>query len=235
MTRSGSLATAAWDLVLAASCASCSRAAGGRGLCADCWARLTPQPGRVHPRHPPDGFPPTVAAMPYEGTVRRLILAHKEQARLGLSRPLGLLLAVAVVASLPDPVEPVLLVPVPSLRRSTRLRGHDPVLRMARHAAACLGAPADVAPVLRHRRRVRDQSGLSADGRRANLVDALEARTLPSADRVVVVVDDVCSSGATLAAAAAALRNRTDDGLDVHAAVVASPPLRRAPAGPRSP
>lgn len=167
--------------------------------------------------------------MDYERTLRRLLVAHKERAALALARPLGLLLAAAVAAAVADPRGPVVLVPVPSQRRSTRLRGHDPVRRMARAAVWALGAQSRLDDVLRHRRRVDDQSHLSVDERRANLAEALRARreVAPSAAETVVVVDDVCSSGATLSAAAQALLSGGVPASRLRAAVVASPPLRR--------
>jgi len=157
-----------------------------------------------------------------------MLVAHKEHARLSLARPLGLLLAAAVVSGLDDPRSAVVMVPIPSLRGATRRRGHDPVSRMARHAATCLGDGARVDAVLRHRRRVDDQSGLSAMQRQSNLSGALQS-TRPLADDpgiLVVLVDDICSSGATLAAAATALRDRGVASTRLLGAVVASPPLR---------
>lgn len=216
------LAGAAVDLVLAQPCAGCGLFAEPAAvLCATCAADLAPSPHPVDPLDPPAGLPPAWAAARYEGTVARLILAHKERGQLSLARPLGRLMAAAVVHTLDDPGDPVVLVPVPSRPAVTRKRGHDPVARMARVAARTLDAT--VAGVLRQRRRVVDQSGLSRDERVANLAGALCA-TRPPGAAAVVVVDDVCSSGATLAAAAEALTAVTSQ--RVRAAVVASPPLR---------
>ncbi|MGP3975597.1 ComF family protein [Streptomyces sp. 8N114] len=106
---------------------------------------------------------------------------------------------------------PVTLVPVPSARRAVAGRGHDPVRRMAREAARTLrreGMAVRVLPVLRQRRRVVDQSGLTAAQRTANLAGALEM--VPGGERLlgagrVVLVDDVMTTGVSLAEAARAL------------------------------
>ncbi|MBO8195355.1 ComF family protein [Streptomyces oryzae] len=106
---------------------------------------------------------------------------------------------------------PVTLVPVPSTRRAVAGRGHDPVRRMAQEAARTLrreGMAARVLPVLRQRRRVVDQSGLTAAQRTANLAGALEM--VPGGERLldagrVVLVDDVMTTGVSLAEAARAL------------------------------
>ncbi|MEV6110125.1 ComF family protein [Streptomyces sp. NPDC051940] len=81
---------------------------------------------------------------------------------------------------------PVLLVPVPSAATSRAARGQDPTLRLARAAAASLrrdGVPARAVPLLRHRRPVADQAGLSAAERHANLSGALD--TVPAARRLL--------------------------------------------------
>lgn len=106
----------------------------------------------------------------------------------------------------------VTLVPVPSSRRAVAARGHDPVRRLALAAARELrrtGLPARVLAVLRHRRLVADQAGLSARQRRTNLSGALEM--VPGARRVLaggetVLVDDLITTGASLAEAARAVR-----------------------------
>ncbi|WP_432107059.1 ComF family protein [Streptomyces sp. AA1529] len=174
-------------------------------------------------------------ALTYTDEARAALLAHKERGALGLAAPLGAVLARAVerasraagtsVPAAPVPggpsvaagrpsarcPVPALLVPVPSMRRAVAGRGHDPVRRMAREAAAVLrgeGMAAQVLPVLCLRRRVADQAGLGAAERTANLAGALEM--VPGGVRLlgggrVVLVDDVMTTGATLAEASRAL------------------------------
>ncbi|MEV6206068.1 phosphoribosyltransferase family protein [Kitasatospora sp. NPDC051914] len=202
--------------MLPARCAGCGEGAGQ--LCPACRALLTcAAAGPAGPEPPPDGLPPVHAATPYGGPVRNLLIAHKERGALRLARPLGSALAAAVrsadAAGAPGaPGAPLLLVPVPSTRRSVRERGHDPALRLARAAARELrraGRPARVAPVLRHARRVADQAGLSAAERHRNLHGALTVRPRTVAllhGRPVVLVDDLVTTGASLAEAARALR-----------------------------
>lgn len=184
------------------------------------------------------------AAARYEGAVRSVLLAHKERGALALARPLGAALAGAAGAvSLHGggAREPLLLVPVPSSRRSVRARGHDPVLRTAAAAALALrraGTYARAVPALRHGRRVADQSGLTARERLDNMAGALEV--VPWAGRSLdagrtVLVDDVMTTGASLAEAARALRaafpgqigqvGRVCEPTRLCAAVVAVPPM----------
>ncbi|MER7520386.1 ComF family protein [Streptomyces sp. NPDC126499] len=211
-------------LMLPVSCGGCGRPR--TALCPPCAAELSGTgPGRVRPSPEPRGLPAVHAAVPYEGAVRALLVAHKERGALPLARPLGEALAAAVEAAA-GPVDatgdsPLLLVPVPSSRRSVRARGHDPTRRIALAAAGRLrrsGRVARVLPVLRQRRRVADQAGLGARGRLANLAGALEAgrdgvRLLDEAARAggrVVLVDDLMTTGASLAEAARALTAARD-------------------------
>ncbi|MER5740488.1 ComF family protein [Streptomyces sp. NPDC002262] len=210
------------ELVLPSACEGCG--APRAALCAECAGVLEGAGageggggGRVRPLPEPEGLPVVHAAVPYEGAVRALLIAHKERGALGLAAPLGAALAGAVEAAVGaadgggGPGRPLLLVPVPSSRRSVRARGHDPTRRVALAAAARLrraGRPARVLPVLRQRRAVADQAGLGARGRRANLAGALEV--VPGGVRLLaagraVLVDDLMTTGATLAEAARAL------------------------------
>ncbi|MFC9390994.1 ComF family protein [Streptomyces venezuelae] len=203
-------------LVLPVACGGCGRPR--TDLCPSCAAALTGAgegPRRVRPSPEPAGLPVVHAVAPYADAVRALLLAHKERGALALARPLGRALAVAVEAAAGGTegpaAAPLLLVPVPSSRRSVRARGHDPTRRIALAAAARLrgaGRPARVVPVLRQRRYVADQAGLGARGRLANLAGALEV--VPGGGRLlgpgkVVLVDDLMTTGASLAEAARAL------------------------------
>ncbi|MBN3930246.1 ComF family protein [Streptomyces verrucosisporus] len=226
------------DLVLPADCAGCGLPR--TGLCVRCRELLRgSRPRRVRPDPPPDGMPPVHACLPYADEVRAMLLAHKERGALRLAAPLGAVLAGAVRAAVQETAGgaapggtaresrgPLLLVPVPSARRSVAARGHDPVRRMALAAAGelrCAGWSARVLPVLRQRRTVADQAGLDARQRLANLAGALG--TAAGAGRLlaqgpVVVVDDLVTTGASLAEAARAL-DRTG-GTVAGAAVVAA-------------
>lgn len=179
---------------------------------------------------------PPWAAAPYSGPARSMVLAHKERRVLALAEPLGGLLATAVAAALAaGPPAPVVLVPVPSRAAGVRSRGHDATARITRAASQALrspGRPVVVAPLLRLRGGVLDQSGLDAAARAANLdtsmaCDAARLRRL--ARRVgrahVVVCDDVVTTGATLREAQRALEA---SGVVVAAAAcVAATTLRR--------
>ncbi|GAA2954601.1 MULTISPECIES: ComF family protein [Streptomycetaceae] len=198
-------------LVLPAACGGCGRPR--TELCEECAAALAGVPQRVRPAPEPAGLPVVHAAAPYENAVRAVLLAHKERGALGLAGALGGALAGAVRAGAGQGggAGPLLLVPVPSARRATAARGHDPARRIALAAAAELrrgGMEARVLPVLRQRRPVADQAGLGARERQVNLAGALAVaaggRRLLDQGRVVLV-DDLLTTGASLAEAARAV------------------------------
>ena len=108
---------------------------------------------------------------------------------------------------------PVLLVPAPGSAAARRRRGGDPLAELVALATRSLTGPGparaevEVARVLRHVRRVEDQSGLDATRRRANLDGAVGVRRMSRlAGRTCLLVDDVMTTGATLAECARALR-----------------------------
>jgi predicted amidophosphoribosyltransferase len=170
-----------------------------------------------------------------------MILGHKEHHLLGLARPLGELLALAVSAALDDLVPDrgtggLLLVPVPSRPRSVRQRGHDPTTSLVGGAAwylSRLGTAAECVPLLRTRPGLVDQAGLDAAARSLNLAGSFRTHT-PALRRLartagpvhVVVCDDVLTTGATAAEAQRALRAV---GLPPLAVVTVAATRRRVP------
>ncbi|MBK5216506.1 MAG: ComF family protein, partial [Propionibacteriales bacterium] len=104
---------------------------------------------------------------------------------------------------------PLLVVPVPSSPGAKRRRGYDAIDQLARSSAKLLrkdGVDCRARQVLRHRRPVADQSGLSAVDRWRNLHGALEARERRVlSGRSVLVVDDILTTGATASDAVRAL------------------------------
>jgi predicted amidophosphoribosyltransferase len=232
------------DLLLGTTCVGCERA--GLSLCARCERTLAGLPFLARPDPCPPGLPPVWAVTAYDGVARAAVIAHKDDGRLPLAKPLGRALAVSVLgllASANGPrdsgarlVEPVLLVPVPSARAAVRSRGHDPLVRISRGAVRALrraGVQARVARVLRATRSVADQSALGAAARATNLAGAFAAggRATDRRPRSTwVVVDDVITTGATAVEAARALRAVRLDVLGV--AVIAATRRRERPPAP---
>jgi predicted amidophosphoribosyltransferase len=165
-----------------------------------------------------------VAAGAHEGALREVVVAWKRRGHTRLLPLLGTLLASSVCAL--APAEHVVLVPVPTTRRSRRRRGGDRVAELAADASRRLrsvGLDAQVVAALAFERVPVDQVGLGAVERRANLAGALRRSRhhLPgSVD--VVVVDDVVTTGATLAEAVRVLAGAGTGVLG--AAVVAARP-----------
>jgi predicted amidophosphoribosyltransferase len=197
------------DLVLGGSCAGCERP--GVTLCQDCKADLAAlTPFTAVPTPEPAGFPRATACSPYEGTLRRLILEHKEHARYSLAKPLGRTLATAVGLAI-EPGRAAWICPIPSARATVRARGHEPLRRIAIVAARHLrenGYDVRLADALRLLRRPADQAGLSARERIANLDGVFGVRSRwaePLTDQPVLLVDDVLTTGSTLTQAARAL------------------------------
>jgi predicted amidophosphoribosyltransferase len=202
------------DLVLGSACVGC--AVPGRVLCRRCDASL-PRHGQVAwPSPTPAGLVAPYAAGGYDGLLKVLVNEHKEHAVLALTTTLGRVLSDVLhdlVAAQVAAVRPgrLVLVPVPSRPAVVRRRGHDPLLRVAREAAGRLrrhGQPAEVCRALAVTGPVRDQSGLGAAERAANLAGSMRCRRAPARGRtsqLVVVVDDVLTTGATAREAQRAL------------------------------
>lgn len=178
-------------LLFPVDCAGCS--APDRGVCPRCTALLNPA---VTPRRTPTGLV-VHTAVRYEGEVRRIILALKEEGRTGvawyLARPFG-----AAVRAALDEHPDALVVPVPSSATGYRRRGFDPVRLLLRKAGVGFARPLSAV------RQREVQKSLGRDDRVLNLRDAFAARR-PLTGRSVILVDDILTTGATFDEAARAI------------------------------
>ncbi|WP_072687928.1 ComF family protein [Rhodococcus marinonascens] len=216
------------DLILPVECGGC--AVPGTRWCARCAAELADDPVLLCPRMDPGV--PVWALGHYSGPRRRAVIAAKERGRRDLAGPLGSAVAGALVRlhhwGELDASEQssVVLVPAPTRARTARIRGGDPVTRIAVEAVG----PRRVCPALTMRRGVHDSVGLSADQRRANLDGGIrltgrgehfsrcllsESAELQSVS--VVLLDDVSTTRAT---ATESIRVLSESGIRVSAAVV---------------
>lgn len=235
------LRDAAVDLLLGSRCPGCDRP--GRGLCRDCEMEVRSGRIRFAGRDPsPPGFPLTMCAGEYAGVLRRVVVAFKDEALVGLASELSvrLMLATAhLIAAVGRPGASFCLVPIPSGPSAVRRRGLDHTMTLARGASRRLriraGLVVPVEPLLRPMGGTRDQVGLDASARWENRNNHFRVTTrhrrslVAGTRRIPILVDDITTTGATLASATHTLRVAGQPPLG--AAVVAATVRRHAPRG----
>lgn len=196
---SGSMVRAARDLFLPRACVACG--SPGTWWCPECAATCAPEPAER--RLAPDLA--AVAALPYAGAARAVVLAHKNDQVRALGDVLAEWLAAALDA-LPSAGRhgadngPALVV-IPATSRSRRARGFDPVADVARRVARTRGLP--VHPALTWARQPLPQKLLDRGARAANVHGRMRGAWVSGP---VVLVDDVITTGATVREAQRALQ-----------------------------
>jgi ComF family protein len=210
----GRLARAGLEALFPADCLLCIQPLPWRqrgGVCLPCWEGLLWSPG-VSFGH--GHLRAIMWASDYEGPIRQLIQHLKFHGLDYLGRPLGEEMARRLGPLLgTGPIaRPDWIVPVPlHWWRRTR-RGFNQASLLATAFAAPLGLPLLPAALARH--GGGRQLGSTRMQRRRALRDRFKGRThprrhgrsVPLAERTVLLLDDVVTTGATLEACAAALR-----------------------------
>lgn len=188
-------------------CAGCDRP--GAPICTTCRFALVSAISRPSPSG-------VLAAVPFAGRARDVVLGLKYRNRRAVGRHLaGLLVNRLVSAGLVDAIDVVTWAPTSPRRR--RERGFDQAELIARTVARQLGVPA---------KRLLDRRDDAHQTGRTRLQRLAGPRFVARPDvegRRVLVIDDVVTTGATLRSAARALESR---GAVAHAAAVAATPDR---------
>jgi ComF family protein len=182
------------DVLFPPACVECG--AAGSALCPAC-------------RPPPEavqrftvGALRSVALGPYEGPLRRAVLAMKSGRR-DVAETLGALLGALLGSPAGDGRSRAdALVPVPTTRRRRSERGFDQAALLARGAALSHDLP--VAAALRHVAGGAQHGRSRAERLAASGRFAFESASLSAGARVLLV-DDVTTTGATLRDCAATL------------------------------
>jgi len=193
-------------------CAGCDKP--GAAICTTCRFALVGTP----PRDQAHGV---IAAVPFTGRARSIVLGFKYRNRRAVGRHLaGLIVNRLVAQRAHHGIELVTWAPTSARRR--RERGFDQGELLARSVARQLGVPC-------RRLLERDASSSQTGRSRAERLESAPGFVArPGLDgRCVLVVDDVVTTGSTLMSAAGALEER---GAVTRLAAVASTPEVRSAA-----
>ncbi|MFM8842706.1 MAG: ComF family protein [Actinomycetota bacterium] len=155
---------------------------------------------------------PTSSVVAYSNQVSSVVLKAKEDRNRVARRLIAFNLYKSIsLTTRQNPVQPLLLLPIPSSRQAIRRRGESflhPILEEVIHIAQAHSLDWKWQEILIHRQRVRDQAGLSSRERSLNVQGAFAVRDQIYVDRPIIVVDDVITTGATLKNAILALNER---------------------------
>ncbi|RLB72710.1 MAG: hypothetical protein DRH07_03805 [Deltaproteobacteria bacterium] len=130
----------------------------------------------------------------YELSLRRSIHQFKFNGKVGLDRPLGVLLEQVIDSDLKID----LLVPVPLQRKRLQQRSYNQALLLARVVAKLRRLPVDN-DLLVKVRETESQQGLSAKERVKNLQGSFKLEKNVTGQNILLI-DDVMTTGATVAA-----------------------------------
>lgn len=208
------------EIIFPVRCLGCGQL--GLKICSECRASWHPHIYRTQISSELNSFP-VYSAVEYSSVAKRVLLGSKEAGLLdadqliiqALNHCLRYMYGEIGIAD---------LVPVPSRKSATRRRGRDFITS---HTNELAKDPYVLTrPLLRHTRRIQDQSSLNAKERASNLLGALDCiERAAESSTPVIIVDDVVTTGATLREAGRALY---EGGFTVIGAVTAcvAKPLR---------
>ena len=146
----------------------------------------------------PEGLSGLTAPYVYEGAVRAALLQYKGRPMGSYAEPFALIMAERLGRVSAD-----VLVPVPSRRTATLLRGFQPAERLAKRLSRICGVRCENALGARG----GEQKRLRAQSRRKNAQTSFFLKRPEAvAGKRVLLVDDICTTGSTLAACAELLR-----------------------------
>ena len=103
--------------------------------------------------------------------------------------------------------EKIVVVPIPSRDSANRVRGIKHLDELVKIIEK--NHPIQTLDILKHRKKVADQSGLSKSERLANMEGAFEVKLIPKFNvTAVYLLDDLVTTGSTILAASQALKVR---------------------------
>ena len=185
------------DLIFPSRCAICD--CSGSNLCDAC--------RKVFWIEPKEFNLPGLAvfsATNYKEETSKLLVALKEKGQSALVSELATMLE-PILKKIPTSESTVFLVPAPSRPGNFAKRGFTPMLLLAK-AISNRQPRLNVLNALSFSREVKDQVGLSANQRIANLAESMRVNQQVSG-KICYLLDDVVTTGATALEAARVLRN----------------------------
>lgn len=178
-------------------CIECRRRVGSL-LCLECQSKIPP----VAPLREADS--PLIerrATAEFGGAIQKAIHAFKYSGQFAYGEVLGQRLVAELKRS---DWQPTLISAVPLHESRLRERGYNQSALLAEYLAAASNLPFHPQAVARVR-ETRQQVGLNAKERHANVAGAFQADPALVSGQSIVVVDDVYTTGSTLRACASAL------------------------------
>jgi ComF family protein len=184
------------DLIFPSRCAICD--SSGKNLCDPCRELIWIEPKEFNL----SGLA-VFTVTNYKEETSKLLVALKEKGQSALVSELAIMLE-PILKKIPSSESTVFLVPAPSRPANFANRGFTPTLLLAQ-AISNRNPSLKVLNALNFSRDVKDQVGLTANERLANLAESMRLNQ-QVAGKICYLLDDVVTTGATALEAARVLR-----------------------------